>query len=173
MSSIIPLRAFRKQKNFPTSYSSGSLGSVTGPVIDITDVVRFIDTDSAYSLIKTDSKAFGQKQIATSSPARYYYWTNESDGDAYLYIYPPTTTAGDTAKLTILGYSPTDSFNLIRQIAHDKIILYAFWKAMLQKEEYDIADKFGKIADIWILDQKNILENRPIDIKLKKKVLAK
>jgi len=143
-------------------------------VVNVTGVIRDADTDSAYSLIEISPDDVGQKEIATSSPARYYWWISPP-GLSFLklYIYPPTIAAGDTAWITIFATKAMDNIDSVRQIAHDKILLYALYKCYFQMGEIDIADKLKEIVEVLLLDQKNILENRPIDITVKKRVLSK
>lgn len=143
-------------------------------MIDVIGVVRNADTDSAYSLVEINPSDVGQKEIATSSPARYYWWKFPcSDVYPTLFIYPPTTAEGDTAEITVFAFLATDNIGLVRQIAHDKILLYALSKCYFQMGEIDIADKLKEIAEVLLFDQKNILENRPIDITVKDRVLSK
>ena len=170
VSAIINLAPFREIVTIPPDKNFGSI--VTTNVVNITGVQRWADTDSAYSLIEIGFSDVGQKQISTSLPARYYWWYPKATTGAILHSYS-VTTGIDTVKLTVFGYFATDDFSKIRQIAHDKILLYALYKCYFQMEEIDIADKFKEIAEVLLLDQKNIMENRPINITVKKRVLSK
>ena len=168
VSSVIPICPFKTDLTIGIDTSKKIF--TTQNIVDIIYVQRYADTDSAYSLVEIGSNSVGQKEIATSVPARYY-WIERAGNNTYIYIYPPSSVS--SVALTVYGYYSSDNFVVIRQIAHHIILEYALYRCYLQKGEIDIARAKKEWADIMLYDLKNNLENRPIDIILKKKVLSK
>jgi hypothetical protein len=168
VSALIEAASFKERVKFDPGSVQEQLS--TNDINKINGVIRFADTDSAYSLIEINPSDVGQKEINTSVPARYFYRTPGPANNIQLFIYPGQA---DSVIVHVYGSYVTNDFDKIRQIAHDKILLYSLYKCYFQMGETDIADKLKQIAEVLLFDQKNILENRPIDITVKDRVLSK
>lgn len=173
ISAKLPLAPFLEYVRIGTDSSYNVLTNTN--IFEITSVSNFEDSDSIYGLIKIDASAVGQKELATTAPARYYWRARRSDiyspGVERLYIYPQASA--DTAGLWVRGYRIVDSVVYVRQIAHPEIFYHVLYLCYSRKGEDNIARAFKMLSDMMVADLQNNLLNRPIDIKHQKRVLPK
>lgn len=158
-----------------TASNNTSIAAYGPPAIgDINHVLGIKLLHDDYGLREMKHRDIGHKKIASITPLRYWYTgVGGATGLNSVGVYPPASDSNLSVDIYVAGVPDWEDTTSLHPGFENETILYALYLCKLRRGETQAAAFIKQIALSEMLDMKAILENRPMDITLKKEVVPR